>query len=273
VHRHLNRVDIMKTSLMTGEYIREMLNKGEREDSRKMLEYRPITVTCGVIPNAEGSAEANIGNTKVLAGVKISVAEPMPDKPMEGNIMTAAELLPLASEEYDIGPPSPEAIELARVVDRGIRAANVINLEKLYISEGKVWSVFIDLYVLNYDGNLFDACTLAATAALLSARMPKYDAEKEEVIREGNLGRLETSNLLTSCTFGNVAGKILLDPSGNEELFMDARLTIANDEKNIRAMQKGLSGGFSKEEINQMMDAAFERSKQLREIVKKAAGV
>jgi exosome complex component RRP42 len=262
----------MKTSLMTGEYIRDLMAKGVREDGRKALDYRPIAIACGVIPNAEGSAEANIGNTKVLAGIKIDVAEPMKDKPMEGNIITGADLLPLASEEYDIGPPTPEAIELARVVDRGIRAANVIDVEKLYIAEGKVWGVFIDLYVLNYDGNLFDACTLAATSALLSARMPTYDAEKEVVIREGNTVKLPTANILTSCTFGNIENKIILDPSGNEEIFTEARLTIANDEKNIRAMQKGLSGAFSPKEVDQMMEATFEQSKQLREIIKKAIG-
>lgn len=260
----------MKTTI-TGEYIKEMLGKDIREDARKLLEYRDIVLKLGTIPNAEGSAEANIGNTKVLAGVKLGVGEPMPDKPNEGNLMTSAELLPLASEQFDIGPPSPEAIELARVTDRGIRAANVVDLSKLFIEKDKVWNVFIDIYVLNYDGNLFDASTLAAQAALSSCRMPKY--ENEVVIREGGLGKLQLNNMVTSCTFGTIANKILLDPSGNESLFIDSRLTIANDEKNIRAMQKGLGGvGFLPKEVDMMMDVTLERSKDLRNIIKKSIG-
>lgn len=259
----------MKTTI-TGEYIKEMLGKGAREDGRKLTEYRPISIVAGTMPQAEGSAEVNIGNTKVLAGVKVSVGTPMPDKPNEGNLMTAAELLPLASEEFDVGPPSPNSIELARVVDRGIRAAGVVDLTKLFIEEEKVWEVFIDLYVLNYDGNLFDASTLAATTALLSARMPKY--ENEEVIREGSLGRLPIANIVTSSTFGTIAGKLILDPSGNEELFIDARLTVATDEKNIRAMQKGLSGGFTAKEIDTLIDLSMEKAQGLRQLVKKAIG-
>ena len=259
----------MKTTI-TGEYIKEMLSKGMREDGRKLSDYRPISIRIGNLPQAEGSAEVNIGNTKVIAGVKISAGTPMHDKPEEGNLVTGAELLPLASEEYDPGPPSPEAIELARVVDRGIRAAGVIDLKKLFIAEEKVWDTFVDIYVLNYDGNLFDASTLAATTALLSARMPRY--ENEEVIREGNLGKLPTANIVTSSTFATMASKLILDPSGNEELFMDARLTIATDESNVRAMQKGLSGGFTAKEVEQLIDLALDKSKQLRQEIKKAIG-
>ncbi len=72
----------MKTT-MTGEYIKEMLGRGVREDGRKFLEYRPMDLKVGIIPNAEGSAEAYLGNTRVLAGVKLVPGEPMPDKPME----------------------------------------------------------------------------------------------------------------------------------------------------------------------------------------------
>jgi exosome complex component RRP42 len=259
----------MKTTI-TGEYIKEMLAKGVREDARGLLDYRPISLKVGTIPNAEGSAECSIGNTRVLAGVKVTVGKPMPDKPNEGNLVTSAELLPLASEEFDIGPPSPEAVELARVVDRGIRSAGVIDLPKLFIEKDKVWDVFVDIYVLNYDGNLFDACTLAATSALLSARMPRIEGDK--VIREGELGKLPTTNIVTSSTFGCIADKVIIDPSGNEELFIDARLTIATDEKCVRAMQKGLSGGIAPKEVEQMLDIAFERSKEMKAIVKKAIG-
>ncbi|MGC8710196.1 MAG: exosome complex protein Rrp42 [Candidatus Micrarchaeia archaeon] len=249
-----------------GAYIKELLNKGTRV-GRGMYDYRSINIEQGMIPHAEGSAQVDLGYTKVLAGVKIDIDEPMPDKPDEGNLVMSAELLPLASADYDVGPPSPEAIELARVVDRGIRAANVIDTKSLFISEGKVWSVFIDIYILNYDGNLFDASTLAAVAALSNTRMPKYEDEK--VIREGNLGKLKISSLVTSCTYAKIGNNLILDPNGEEESIMDARLTIANDEGYIRAMQKGLSGAFTQQEIEKLIDETFEKSKDLRAAINK----
>ncbi|MGC8586687.1 MAG: exosome complex protein Rrp42 [Candidatus Micrarchaeia archaeon] len=251
--------------MVKGEYIKELLNKGFRDGERGMYEYRPITIQKGIIPNAEGSAQVDLGGTKVLAGVKIDVDSPLPDKPGEGNLVTSAELLPLASADYDVGPPSPEAIELARVVDRGIRAGEVIDMKSLFIGEDKVWSVFTDIYVLNYDGNLFDAATLAAVTALRTARMPKYEDEK--VIREGSLQRLKTNSTVTSCTFAKINGKTVLDPNKGEEDVMDSRLTIATDGKYIRAIQKGLSGSISYKTIEELVDISFEKSKELKSII------
>ncbi len=252
------------------EYILELLGKGVREHDRDRMQYRDIKIQTGTIPHAEGSAMVDIGNTKVLVGVKLDIGTPLKDKPDEGALVTSAELLPLANAEYETGPPSPESIEFARVVDRGIRAAGVVDTDALFIEKDKVWTAYVDIYVLNYDGNLFDAGTLASVSALLSARMPKYEDEK--VIREGNLGKLKTGGIVTSCTFAKVGKNILLDPNANEERIMAGRLTIANDESVLRAMQKGESGSFSYKELTELVDATFDNSKRLRDMIKGAVG-
>lgn len=248
-----------------GEYVREILGKGVREGNRDMMDYRNMVIKHGVLPNAEGSAQVELGDTKVLAGIKLGVGTPMPDKPQEGNLMTMAELLPLASADYETGPPSPDSIELARVVDRGIRAAGCIDLPSLYIEEEKVWSLFIDLYILNYDGNLFDASTIAAMTALNNTKMPKY--EDEQTIRSGNLAKLKINNQVTSCTFAKIGNKIILDPNSGEEAVMDGRVTIANDENVIRAMQKGMHGSFTQKELEELVETTFEKSKELRGVI------
>ncbi len=258
----------MQIRTVTGDYIKDLLASGAREDGRDMLDYRKIAIKTGAVPNAEGSADVTFGHTRVLVGVKIGAGSPMPDKPNEGNLITSAELLPLASESFETGPPSPEAIELGRVIDRGIRASGMLDMKSLFIEEEKVWDVFVDVYVLNYDGNLFDAGTLAAVSALYTARMPKYEDQK--VIKEGNLGRLGIKNTITSCTFAKIADNIVIDPDGNEEEFMESRITIANDENSIRAMQKGLSGSFTPKELESLMDITFDKSKELRRYVDKA---
>ena len=260
----MGAIDVIK-----GNYIRELIERNEREDGRGPGEYRKVSVESGLFENAEGSAMVEIGNTKVLAGIKIDAEAPMRDSPEKGNFMVSFELLPLAYREYESGPPSPDAIELARVIDRGIRAGECINLEKLFIEEGKVWGVFADIYVLNYDGNLFDAGTIGAMAALLTARMPKY--EDGSVIREGNLGKLEVINTCASSTFAKIGKTIVLDADANEEDFSDARLTITTDEKYIRAMQKGLGGSFYTSEAERLIDVSFEKSKELIKKVKEAA--
>ena len=248
----MDAIDLVKSS-----YVRELVSKKIREDSRGLLDFRPIKIAAGLIQNAEGSAQVDLGATRVLAGVKLMLGEPMSDTPDQGSLAMSAELLPLASANYETGPPSPDAVELARVVDRGIRAGNCVDLGSLLVEAGKAWSVYVDIYVLNYDGNLFDASGIAAMSALLNTKVPAYEDGKE--IREKREKALKIDNIVTSATFGKVDGNMLLDPTGAEEGAMTARLTVATDSKFIRAMQKGLGGSFSSKEVESLAEAALEK--------------
>ena len=69
----------METSNLTGNRIREYLEKGKRFDGRKPEEFREISIETGVSKKAEGSARVKIGKTEVIVGVKMDVTEPYPD--------------------------------------------------------------------------------------------------------------------------------------------------------------------------------------------------
>ncbi len=249
-------------------YVKELLEKGSREDSRAAMDQRDIRIQCDVIENAEGSAQVDMGNTRVLAGIKFVIEAPKPDTPNMGNLIMSAELLPLAHGEYEPGPPSPEAIELARVVDRGIRAGNCIDLEGLFIEEGKAWSAYVDIYVLNYDGNLFDASSMAAMAALTSASVPGVKDGAADYSDKSQ--RLKLENVVTSTTFGKIGGRIVFDMTGNEEAAADARITIETDGQSIRAMQKGLSGGFSFDELEMLVKESLDRHAGLKKKIEES---
>ena len=45
----------------------------------------------------------------------------------------------------------------------------------------QVWSIRADLHVLNHDGNLIDACSMAAIAALAHFRRPDVTVSGEDV--------------------------------------------------------------------------------------------
>ena len=64
--------------------VRRALEHGRRLDDRGPGDVRPVKVTCDVAPAAEGSAQAFIGRTHVIAGVRLEVGQPLPDRPVEG---------------------------------------------------------------------------------------------------------------------------------------------------------------------------------------------
>lgn len=265
----------MEISNLTRKRIQEFLEQDKRFDNRNLLDFREISIETGISKNAEGSARVKIGDTEVFAGVKIDIAEPYTDAEDEGTLITSCELLALSSPKFEPGPPRIDAIEIARIVDRGIRESGFIDLKKLCIKKGeKVFGVFIDIYSINEDGNLIDACCLAAVAAIKTAKMPKYDVKKE-VIKYGELtnkGLPLTNKMPLTITFYKIGSKILIDPVSEEEETCEGRISIAltkDKEVEINAVQKGGQETLKEQEVEKIIDLAVEKFKEFDKKVNK----
>jgi exosome complex component RRP42 len=245
--------------------------KGTRLDGRKFDEYRNISLEYGIsAKSAEGSARVKIGDTEVVAGVKVEVGTPFPDKPEEGSIMVNVELLPLASPEFESGPPSIDAIELSRVTDRVLRESGAIDFKKLCITKGeKAWMLLIDIYPINDAGNLFDACYLVALAALKNMKFPKLVEDKIQWGELTNKG-LDLKILPMSCTILKIGEQLIVDPTVEEYKSLDARLSVGvmHDGK-LCALQKGGEKPLNIEEIDNMINLAVIKAKELSKLFTK----
>ncbi|MFP4001261.1 MAG: exosome complex protein Rrp42 [Thermoplasmata archaeon] len=256
----------MKETLsnITKDYLYRLLKEGKRIDGRDLMEYRDLEIEPDWASSAEGSARVKLGDTDVIVGVKMDVGEPFPDTPKQGVLTTAAELIPMASPEYESGPPGEDATELARVVDRGIRESDAVDTAKLCIEEGeKAWIVFIDIHVLDFDGNLFDAAGVGAMTALLDAEVPASDFDEAE---EEEDYPLPVEHVVVPTTFTKIKDQIILDSQLEEEKIADARLTVTfNENDEIVAMQKGLRGVFKYEDTLDCVEKSKEFGNELRE--------
>lgn len=253
--------------LVKKQHLINLAREGRREDGRGLDEYRPIEIEVNMVDKAEGSAFVSLGGTKVLAGIKTDVGEPYPDTPDDGVMITGAELIPMASPEFEAGPPREDAVELARVVDRGIRESQALDTKALCVKPKElVRLVFVDLHILDYDGNLIDACGIAAMAALASTKMPVLNEDgtpTEEYVD------LPIKDFAVPCTFVKLEDVLLLDPSLDEERALDTRLTVATDQdQNVCAMQKGDVGGFTLEEIMWAVRLSKVKGEEIRALAK-----
>ncbi len=243
-----------------------------RQDGRKRDEFRPIKIETNISSTAEGSVKITAGETEILAGVKMALGTPFPDTPEDGVLMVNAELTPLSNPEFEAGPPGIDAIEVARVIDRGIRESKTINTKALCVEKGeKVWMVQVDIISLNFDGNLIDLGGLAAIAALMNARFPAVDEEGKVDYHNKTDKKLELQKLPIPITIGKIGGQLIVDPTQTEEEALDARLTITvTEDNNLCAMQKGGDAPLTEEEIKQMVDLAIQKSQELRKILLEA---
>jgi exosome complex component RRP42 len=244
-------------------HILDLARSGKRLDGRGPDEYRPIRIEPGFVATADGSALARIGDTAVLAGIKLEPGKPYPDTPNAGVLTTNAELIPLSSPTFEPGPPHPRAIEVSRVVDRAIRAAETIDLTQLCVTPAeKCWMCYVDMHVLDHGGNIIDTAALAAVGALAHAIVPA----KRFGIAEADYP-LKVQHFPIECTFTRLGDVVVVDPTFDEERAGQGRVTVATDEVgNIVAMQKGLIGAFAPDDIRDVVDRAFRHGERMRAI-------
>lgn len=251
--------------LLRKDLITASLRRGERLDGRGLYDIRPITIRTNYVSKAEGSALVELGQTKVIAGVKTSLANPFPDAPDQGVLIVNAELTPLASPYFEPGPPGEEDIELARVVDRGLRSAPALDFSKLSIIPGvRVWGIYVDVYPLDYDGNLIDAAGMAAMAALLTASLPKVKVEDNRVSVLEEREKLPLLKRVAYTTVVKIGNHLIVDPTLEEEFVSDVRVTFAiTEDENICAIQKGGPGSLTVRELLEAQEIAFQAAKRV----------
>ena len=245
-----------ETSKLMGEKIRDYLSGGKRFDGRKTDEFRDIVVETNVSKLAEGSARVKIGKTEVIVGVKMDTTEPYADSPEEGNLMVTAELTPMSSPRFESGPPKFPAIELGRIIDRGVRESKFIKLNELCIKKGeKVWNIFVDIYSINDDGNLLDAAGIGTIVALKQSRIPKYDEEKGVLYGEYTENKIPLMDEIPlSVTIHKVGDSLIVDPTREEEDLSETRVTNAGHQDTIFSMQKGDKETLTAEEMEQVLE-------------------
>jgi exosome complex component RRP42 len=250
----------------------QLLAQGKRIDGRALDQSRPLKIETGLIQKANGSARVTLGNTQVIAGVKIATGTPFPDTPDKGLLVVNAEILPMASPYAEPGPPSEEAIELARVVDRGIRESEMVDLTNLCLIPGKsVVTVFVDCNVMNVDGNLFDATSYAVVSALRTSRMKKYVVKDEKAEATDEWIPVPVERTPVSVTLARIGDRMVVDPNTEEEASMDMRITITtDDEGHICASQKGEASTITPAQVLESADTSIRVGKRIRDQIVEA---
>jgi exosome complex component RRP42 len=260
-----------KRSTIIVEHLRKQqmwdsISKGKRLDGRDLDEIRPIEIEFDIIKKANGSAKVKLGNTEVVAGVKVETGEPFEGLENKGALILSAEVLPTASPYSEPGPPDEETVELARVVDRGVRESQMVDLDKLVLIPGKtVYTIFVDCSIINTDGNLFDATSYAVVSALISSKLPIFEIQDGKVVDIGNRQDPPITTMPISITAVRIGDAVILDPTSEEEACMDARITITtNSDGHFTAMQKGSTGAFTIEQIKRAAETARIKGEEIR---------
>uniref|UniRef100_A0A3P9HYR5 Exosome complex component RRP45 n=1 Tax=Oryzias latipes TaxID=8090 RepID=A0A3P9HYR5_ORYLA len=257
------------------DFILKAIEEKKRLDGRQTYDYRKIKISFGT---DYGCCFVDLGQTRVMAQVSCELIAPKESRPNEGIMFFNIELSPLASPAFEQGRQSELSVKLNRQLERCLRNSKCIDTESLCVVSGeKVWQIRVDVHMLNNDGNLMDASSIAAITALCHFRRPDVAVQGEEVTvyspeeRDPIPLSIYHMPISVSFSFFQQGTYLLVDPCEREERVMDGLLMIAmNKHREICSIQS--SGGIMllKEQVMRCSKIASVKVSEITELISKA---
>lgn len=268
----------IKLSNNQKDFIVKALLEEVRIDGRRPLDYRRAVFQYTL---DDSSCTVLLGQTRVLSVVTATLEAPYPDRPNEGSLRFNVEFSPMASPNFEPGRPTETANELARLIERGLRETKAVDVEALCVLAGrKVWSLRVDVHILDHNGNLADAASLSALAALLAFRRPEVTLEaggggegQQVVVHPPDVREplpLSIHHTPLCITFASFqAGELMVvDPNVEEEAAAAGLMTvIMNGFGELCAVQKTSGIGLSATEVMRLIRLAERKAKELSELL------
>lgn len=253
-------------------YYKDYLENNIRPDGRDIGDLRPLAINFDSIKTADGSAIVKIGNSTVVCGIKAELAAAKPTEPEKGYLIPNIEISPLSSPKYRPGPPSEEAQVYSCSLADAILNSGCVNLKDLCITKEKlVWALYCDLICLDHDGCVFDASVIALVAALHTLKLPKIkhnpDTDEREVLEDEERVSLSLSSIPVTTSFAVICGKIIADPTAEEETIATSTITITICNSTLSYINKSGGDPLEQEMLDKCIDNAMKREKSVRSLI------
>ncbi|MCS7108565.1 MAG: exosome complex exonuclease Rrp41 [Sulfolobales archaeon] len=210
----------------------KLIESGLRHDGRKLDELRPISMSVGVLKNANGSALVEYGRTKVIAAV-YGPREPQTRYmllPNRAVIRCRYHMASFSTHDRKSPTLSRREIELSKVVREALEP---VVLSELYPRT----SIDIFIEVINADGGTRTASVTAASLALADAGIPMKD-------------------LVAGVAVGKVDGFLVLDVDELEDMYGEADMPVAMAPSLRQITLLQLNGVLTPDEFTQAFELA-----------------
>ena len=233
-----------------------------RTDGRASDELRPVLITPGYLPYAEGSVLIEMGNTRVVCAASLEDRVP-PFLRNSGQGWLTAEyaMLPRATQtrtarEIGRGGPSGRTHEIQRLIGRSLRAVADMRV----LGER---TITIDCDVLQADGGTRTAAITGSYVALALA--------SNHLIKTGKITRSLTTDQVAAISVGIVDNTALLDLKYDEDsrAEVDMNVVCTGDGRFIELQGTAEREPFSRAQMDELVALGVHGIEQLVAIQKR----
>ena len=217
-----------------------------RTDGRAPDELRPVRITPGFLPYAEGSVLIEMGNTRVVCAASLEDRVP-PFLRNSGQGWLTAEyaMLPRATQtrtarEIGRGGPSGRTHEIQRLIGRSLRAVADM---KVLVER----TITIDCDVLQADGGTRTAAITGAYVALALA--------SKQLLKAGKIQRSVVTDQVAAISVGIVGNTPLLDLKYDEDsrAEVDMNVVCTGDGRFIELQGTAEREPFSRAQMDELV--------------------
>jgi len=221
-----------------------------RTDNRAADELRAVRITPNFLPNAEGSALIEMGNTRVICAASVEDKLPphLRNQRIEGWVTAEYGMLPRATHtrsarELGRGGPSGRTHEIQRLIGRSMRA---IANRKL-IGER---TITLDCDVLQADGGTRTAAITGAYVAFAIAC--------GRLMKENKIKKSPINSELAAVSVGIVDGVGLLDLKYDEDsrAEVDMNVVCTGDGRFIEVQGTAEGSPFTRQQMDNLLELA-----------------
>ncbi len=225
-----------------------------RSSNRSTTEQRAVKITAGYVPDAEGSALIETGNTVVMCAATVEQKVP-PWMRGKGTGWVTAEysMLPRSTQERvrrERGKIGGRTQEIQRLIGRSLRS--VTDLAAL----GEI-SILLDCDVLRADGGTRTASITGAYIALHEALVGLVEA--------GTIKSIPVKDQIAAISVGIVEGVAMLDLDYSEDSVADVDMNIVmtGNGEFVELQGSGEEATFSQAQLTEMLSLAESGIKNL----------
>ena len=220
-----------------------------RADGRNPADLRPVSVTLGFMPYAEGSCYLEMGDTKVICTATVDDGLPrwLLGKGL-GWVTAEYSMMPRSSpqriqREVNRGRPSGRTQEIQRLIGRSLRAVT----DMTALGERTVW---LDCDVIQADGGTRTASITGAFVAL--AQACDWMREKDMI------SAWPLTDSVSAVSVGIIDGVVCLDLNYAEDSTaqVDMNVVMTGSGRLVEVQGTAEHGAFDRSELDEMLDLA-----------------